>query len=148
MLTSRNVFSPMWSPLQQFQSEMNRLFDRWADNGGRTPAWSGYPPVNIWEDGNILHLEAELPGLALEDLEILVSSTTQLTIKGERKAGVPDKVVRHRQERGFGKFSRTFTLPFPVDPNAVTARFDSGVLQIDLAKHESAKPRKIVVKGE
>jgi HSP20 family protein len=148
MMSNRNVFSPLWSPMHQFQSEMNRLFDRWVDNGGRAQTWSGFPPVNIWEDGNSLHLEAELPGLELEDLEIFVTGNTQLTIKGERKQALPEKAIRHRQERGFGKFTRTFTLPFPVDPNAVTARFDAGVLQIDLAKHESAKPRKIVVKGE
>ena len=61
---------------------------------------------------------------------------------------MPEKGVRHRQERGFGKFVRTLSLPFAVDANNVDARFENGVLRIKLAKHESAKARKIVVKGE
>jgi HSP20 family protein len=138
----------MWNQLQQFQGEMNRLFDRWNEDGTRQLSWAGFPPVNVWEDGDTLHVEAELPGLKLNDLEIYVTGNNQLTLKGERKPAVPDKSVRHRQERGFGKFVRSLTLPFAVDPNKVDASFENGVLQIKLAKHESAKARKITVKGE
>ena len=146
--SNRQNFPPMGNFLQQFQGEVNRLFDRWSDEGWRQPGWAHFPPVNVWEDGDSLHLEAELPGLKLNDLEIFVTGNNQLTLKGERKPAVPDKSVRHRQERGFGKFVRAITLPFAVDPNKVEARLEDGVLQINLAKHESAKPRKIVVKGE
>jgi HSP20 family protein len=61
---------------------------------------------------------------------------------------VPGKGIWHRQERGFGTFSRTLTLPFPVDPDKVDARLENGVLRVNLAKHESARPRKIQVKAE
>jgi HSP20 family protein len=138
----------MWNQLQQVQSEMNRLFDRWGDDGGRQLRWPTLPPVNVWEDGDTLLIEAELPGLKLGDLEIYVTGNNQLTLKGERKLDMPEKSLRHRQERGFGKFVRAITLPFAVDPNNVDARLDNGVLQVKLAKHESAKARKIVVKGE
>jgi HSP20 family protein len=138
----------MWNQLQQIQNEMNRVFDRWSDGGGRVAGVSNFPPVNVWEEGDALHVEAELPGLKLEDLEIYVTGNNQLTLKGERKTHSPEKSVRHRQERGFGKFVRALTLPFAVDPNKVDARFEHGVLQLKLAKHESAKARKIVVKGE
>lgn len=148
MLGSRNVFNPLWSPFQQFQNEMNAVLERYGNAGARAMGWAGFPAVNMWENGNALHLEAELPGLKIEDLEIYVTGNTQLSIKGERKAVAPEKSVRHRQERPFGKFSRTWTLPFAVDPNKVEARFENGVLQIELAKHESAKPRKIAVKAE
>jgi HSP20 family protein len=143
--TTRQVFHPLWS---QFQNEMNRLFDRWTDEGGQQQGWSTFPPVNVWEDNDTLHVEAELPGLKLDDLEIFVTGNNQLTLKGERKPVVPEKGVRHRLERSFGKFVRTLTLPFAVDPDKVEARFVDGVLQIELAKHESAKARKINVKGE
>ena len=146
--TTRQVFHPVWNQLHQFQSEMNRLFDRWGDDGTRQPGLMGFPPVNVWEEGDALHLEADLPGLKLGDIEIYVTGNNQLTLKGERKPALPEKSVRHRQERGFGKFVRTLTLPFAVDPNNVDARFENGVLQINLTKHESAKARKIVVKGE
>jgi HSP20 family protein len=142
-------FSPVWNQLQQLQSEMNRLFDRWGgwgDEGTRGAAV--FPPVNVWEEGDSVFVEAELPGLDRNDLEIYVTGGNQLTLKGERKFQVPEKSVRHRQERGFGSFVRTLTLPFPVNPDKVEAHFDNGVLQVKLAKHESAKPRKITVKAQ
>jgi HSP20 family protein len=144
MLHTRNVFHPLWN---QFQSEMNRLFDRWGDEGGQQ-SWTTFPPLNVWEQEDNLYVEAELPGLKIEDIEIFVTGNNQLTLKGERKPLVVDKGIRHRQERGVGKFVRTLTLPFPVNPDTVDARFENGVLQIKLAKHESAKARKINVKGE
>jgi HSP20 family protein len=137
----------MWNRLAQLQTEMNRLFDRWGEDGGwRTP--EAYPAVNLWEDGDSLILEAELPGSDLKDLEIYVTGRNQLALKGERKPTVPEKGVQHRQERAFGAFHRVVTLPYDVDPNKVEARFENGVLQVKLAKHESAKPRKIPVKAK
>jgi HSP20 family protein len=143
-------FNPVWNQLHQLQSEMNQLFDRWGGDGGRFLGnlVSAYPPVNVWEDADALHVEAELPGLNLNDLEIYVTSGNQLTIKGERKPQVPEKGVRHREERAGGAFSRVLTLPFPVDADKVEARFENGVLVVNLPKHEAAKPRKITVKSE
>jgi HSP20 family protein len=147
--------STRWQPaqlfnqLQDLHNEMNRLFSRWGEDGAR---WlgtvAGYPAVNVWDDENTVFVEAELPGLRLEDLEIYVTGGNQLTLKGERKPSVPEKGIWHRQERGFGPFSRSLTLPFPVDADRVDARFENGVLQISMPKHESARPRKIQVKGE
>jgi HSP20 family protein len=141
-------FSPFWDQLQQFQSEMNRVFERWTPNGGTRGFAAAYPALNVWEDAEQVFVEAELPGLNLNDLEIYVTGGNQLTIKGERKPPTPDKGVWHRQERAFGRFVRTLTLPFPVNPDKVDARFENGVLLIKLAKHEAAKPRKITVKAE
>ena len=140
-------FNPLWQQLQQFQSEMNRLFDQWGD-GGRGSTLATFPPVKVYEEGDNLYVEAELPGVNLNDLEIYVNGQDQLILKGERKPQAPEKGVRHRQERSFGTFSRTVALPFPVDANKVDARLEHGVLRVQLVKHESARPRKIVVKGE
>jgi HSP20 family protein len=141
--------TPLWTQMQQLQHEMNRLFDRWAGEGGRflgiTPV---YPAVNVWEEGDNVFVEAELPGMDLKDLEIYVTGGDQLVLKGERKPQAPDKAVAHRQERGFGQFARTLALPFAVDADKVDARFEAGVLQVKLPKHASARPRKIVVKSE
>jgi HSP20 family protein len=135
--------------LQQFQQEMNQLFDRWGGNGARMLGLrGGYPAVNMWEDRDAVYLQAELPGLDLSDLEVHVTGGNQLTIKGSRKPVTPEKGVWHRQERAFGEFARIVTLPFVVDADKVEARFENGVLQVKLAKHESAKPRKITVKAE
>ena len=140
-------FNPIWNQMQQLQSEMNRLFDRWGD-GGRRGFTTAYPAVNVWEDGENVFVEAELPGLDSKDLEIHVTGGNQLTLKGERKQHVPEKGVVHRQERGFGNFVRVLTLPVQVNAERVDARFENGVLLIKLAKHEAAKPRKITVKAK
>jgi HSP20 family protein len=141
-------FSPLWNQFQQFQSEMNRLFDRWNGGAGPEGGYAAFPALNVWEEADQVFVEAELPGLKLEDLEIYVTGGNQLTIKGERKPNVPEKGLWHRQERAFGTFSRSLALPFPVDPDKVDARLENGVLLVKLAKHESARPRKIPVKAQ
>jgi HSP20 family protein len=139
----------MLSQMNLLQHEMHRLFDRW---NGAPQGWHfgtpQYPPVNVWEDAEVVHVQAELPGLDLKDLEIYVTGGNQLTLKGERKRQLNEKAVFHRQERSFGSFVRVLTLPFTVNSDKVEARLENGVLQIKLAKHESAKPRKIAVKSE
>jgi len=135
----------LWNQLAQFQGEMNRMFDRW---GGQEPSEASFPALNAWEENDQLCVEAELPGLDLKDLEIYVSGGNQLTIKGQRKPLVPEKGVWHRQERQFGAFLRVLSLPYAVDADKVDARLEHGVLLLKLAKHESARPRKIAVKAE
>jgi HSP20 family protein len=138
-------FSPIWNQLQQFQSEMNRVFDRW---NGPTSAPSAFPPVNVWEEADHLEVEAELPGLDLKDLEIYVTGGNELTVKGCREPKAAQNASWHRRERPTGEFLRSLTLPYPVDPDKVEARLENGVLHITLAKHESARPRKIPVRAE
>jgi HSP20 family protein len=138
--------NPVWSQLQQLQQEMNHLFERWGGDGRRLFGLATFPPVNLWEEADALHLEAELPGLNLGDLEIFVTGGNQLTLKGQRKQVPLEKGTWHREERTFGEFSRVLTLPVPVDADKVDARFENGVLHLTLPKAESARPRKIAVK--
>jgi HSP20 family protein len=141
--------STLWNQLQHLQSGMNGLLNRWNGDGGQAPGMAAaYPAVNIWEDAESVHVEAELPGLEQEDLEIHITGGNQLTIKGERKEKVPEKGIWHRQERGFGSFVRVLTLPIEVDREKVEARFENGILLVKLAKQESSKPRKIIVKSQ
>src|SRR5438552_16883303 len=128
-------FSPIWNQVQQLQSEMNRLFDRWGDGGGWRGFATTYPAVNVWEDAENVFVEAELPGLEPKDLEIHVTGGDQLTLKGERKQEVPENGVVHRQERGFGNFVRVLTLALPVNPDRVDARVENGVLLRKLPTH-------------
>lgn len=144
MFFSRLTRNPVWRSLNDMQHEVNRVFDRW----GHHPFGIGeFPAVNLREEADALHLEAELPGLELNDLEIFITERNQLTIKGERKTPQVEKGVTHRQERAFGRFERTLTLPYAVDEATVDARFEDGVLKVRLPKHETAKPRKISIKG-
>src|SRR5262249_15589989 len=131
------------------QREVNRAFERWGEDGGRLLGLAAaYSPLNVWEDNDTVFVEAELPGLDRKDLEIYVTGGNQLTLKGQRQPPTVEKGIWHRQERNFGQFSRTVALPFAVDADKVNARFENGILLIQLAKHESAKPRKIDVKSE
>jgi HSP20 family protein len=136
---------PSWTALNQLHDEVNRLFNRWEGDGRSDVA--AFPPVNLYEDENGYVLEAEVPGLEPADLEITVTGPSQLKLKGERKAVLPEKAVPHRQERPFGSFVRTLTLPAPVDADKIEAKFEHGVLRISLPKHEQAKPRRIAVKS-
>jgi len=128
---------------------MNGLLDRSNGDSGQEPGVAASPPtVNIWEDADFVHVEAELPGLKPEDLEIYITGGNQLTIKGERKQKVEGKGSWRRLERGFGSFARVLTLPIEVDRDRVEARCENGILLVTLAKQESSKPRKITVKGQ
>jgi HSP20 family protein len=145
MLTRWQPFGDLRSEMQRLHEEMNRLFGR-NGNGLREFARSAYPPVNLWEDEGSFYVEAELPGFSLDDLEMYVTGDNQLSIKGERKEPDLGKGTWHRQERGYGSFSRLMELPGAVNSDSVTAEFTSGVLTITLPKKEEAKPRRIEVK--
>jgi HSP20 family protein len=140
---------PLWNQMATLQQELNRLFNRWGGDGHREVGLTAtFPAVNVWEDAEALYVEAELPGVNKDKLEVYVTGGNQFTIKGERKPPVSEKGVWHRQERDTGSFIRVISLPVNVDQDKVDARFENGVLLVKLAKHEAAKPRKIVVKSE
>ena len=131
--------------VDRLQQEMNRLFEAYSPM--RTRSAPGYPAMNIWTSENGLKLTAEVPGVRSEDIDINVVGET-LTLSGERKADELQEDARyHRQERGYGKFTRSIQLPFPVDVDQVDATFKNGVLNISLPRAEEDKPRKIAVKS-
>ena len=133
-----------WSPVREFQEEMERVCGRLGAENGPLLADS-YPPVNIWADNDKVYAEAELPGMQLDHLEIYVAEGNQLTIQGERRPPELGQSVWYGQERGFGQFSRTIVLPVNVDADKVEARFEHGVLLVTLPKSEAAKARRISV---
>ncbi|HET8755533.1 MAG TPA: Hsp20/alpha crystallin family protein [Solirubrobacteraceae bacterium] len=144
-----------WEPLREFstlQNEMNRLFNTVFDapspgNGGSTMRrWM--PAMDLVETGDHFVLRADLPGLSEEDVKIEFEDGT-LTVSGERKSEHEAKGEGYyRVERAFGSFSRSLTLPQGIDPEAVTASFDRGVLEISIPKPEEKKPRRIEIGGQ
>ncbi len=134
-----------WSPfaeLRSLQREMNRLFDGYE--GGTS--MSRFPALNVWGNSENVIVTAELPGLEADDLDINVVNN-QLTIKGERKAEKPaENAVCHRSERETGKFVRTVRLPYAIENDKVTAKYENGVLTITLPRHEATKPKRIEIK--
>jgi HSP20 family protein len=142
-----------WEPLRELgslQNEMNRLFNTVFDaphpgNAGTLRRWM--PAMDLVETDDRFILRADLPGLAEEDIKIEFDDGT-LTVSGERKAEHESKTEGYyRVERAFGSFSRSLTLPQGVDPEAVTARFDRGVLEVSIPKPEERKPRRIEIGG-
>ena len=83
LFTRFNPFgASAWDQMQRMQHEMNRLFGNLPGDGNVTT----FPAVNVREEDEALHVEAELPGMSLEEVEIFVTGNNQLTLKGERKA--------------------------------------------------------------
>ena len=138
MLRTHSAFNQM----NRLRGELDRVFGLEATGRSRV---GGFPPVNIWEDDHGFYVEAELPGLELEDLEILVQEGDELSIKGSRKQAELEGGVWRRRERGHGEFERAFKLSTDVDVAHVNAELKHGVLTITLPKSEAVKPRKIKV---
>ncbi|QEG02640.1 Spore protein SP21 [Stieleria maiorica] len=137
-----------WTEMNRLSREMDRVFGRRGTGNemGRPFAAGSYPALNVWEDDDNLYAEAELPGFNMDELEIYVTGN-QLTIKGERRPPEHGDGTWHRQERGYGKFSRMIEVPGDVDGDKVSAEFKNGVLHITLPKSEAVKPRRIEVKA-
>lgn len=135
-----------WAEMNRLSRELDRLFDSGRTAVGRDFGALRFPALNAWEDDGALHVEAVLPGFSADNLEIYVTGN-QLTLKGERQPPQHESGTWHRQERGYGKFSRVIELPVDVDGDAVSADFCNGVLCIRMPKSEAAKPRRIEVKA-
>jgi HSP20 family protein len=138
-----------WDPFREFvtlQDRMNRLFR--DSQGGQEEALTTTtfaPPVDVYEDEHHINLNIEVPGIDEKDIEVRVENNT-LTVHGERKFEKEEKEENFRRvERQYGSFTRTFTLPQTVDPENVQANYDKGVLKIQLAKREEAKPKQIKI---
>jgi HSP20 family protein len=108
-------------------------------------AATDFPALNIWEVGDVVYVEAELPGVAIDDLNIQVT-TAELLISGNR-AGVqlPANGTWLRRERQEMSFSRAIALPWEIDPGNVEAQLRDGVLTLQLRKSGSSLPRKVPV---
>jgi HSP20 family protein len=143
-----------WEPVRELtsiQNEMNRLFNTFFDtptqggggNGGALRRW--LPAMDLVETEDHFVLKADLPGLSESDVNVEVEDNV-LTLSGERKAEHEDKREGYvRVERSFGSFRRSLTLPEGIDPEAVQASFDNGVLEVRIPKPEERKPRKVAI---
>lgn len=142
MLTMR---SNRWSTLNGFRDEVDRLFGEVFSGLPAAGFVSAYPALNVWEDAEHIRVEAELPGLKLADLEVMINEN-DLTIRGRRDSDDAEGVTYHRRERGVGAFSRTIRLPVAIDADHVEATMNQGVLLITLPKAPEARPRKIEIR--
>ena len=134
ILTAR----PGFVRFTDLSEELNRLFETQAAN-----TWS--PALDVYEGKENFVVQAELPGLKREDIEVSLHEGT-LTISGERKAEKRHEDAEvYRAERCIERFPRTIGLAATVATDKVKASYTDGVLTVTLPKTEEAKPRKIDV---
>ena len=137
-----------WDPFREvvtMQNRLNSLFREIneADSPMSTAAF--VPAVDIYEDEKKVLLKLEVPGIDEKDLDVSVENNT-LTVKGERKFEAEEKEENfHRIERRYGSFFRAFTLPSTVDTEHIDAKYNAGVLKLELLKKPEAQPKQIKI---
>lgn len=141
-----------WEPAREIsslQQEVNRLFGTFFDSPGGEgfSARRWVPAMDLVESDDHYLLHADLPGLSEEDVKIELDDRV-LTISGERHGKSEQRKEGYfRVERASGSFSRSLTLPDGIDPDAIEASFDKGVLEIRIPKPEERKPRRVEIKA-
>ncbi len=152
-----------WGPVRTLRQQIDRLFADfdWPDLHLAFPrraallpqTWPEFgiavPPVDLVERNGGYELQAELPGLTEDQIEVKLANGI-VTIKGEKSSEqVEDSDDYHLRERSFGSFQRSFRVPANVDAEKIEASFEKGVLKVNLPKSEVAiqQERKINVKA-
>jgi HSP20 family protein len=127
---------------------MDRLFDSFtgmapARTEGAGAMWS--PAVDVREDQDNFYVEAELPGMSKDDIELEVENNV-LMLKGERRfERKEEKEDFHFIERSYGSFYRSFALPKNVDGENISAGYKDGVLTVTIPKKEEVKPKRVSI---
>lgn len=143
----------LFKEMDQLHREIDGLFNGY--NRGRLfgPAFEPglglrhYPKINLRDDDENVYVEALLPGVDPDKIEMNILGNT-LTLAGERAAADfgDEKCTWHRRERGIGKFIRTIELPVEIVADKVKAECRNGLLRVTMPKAAEAKPKKISVK--
>lgn len=131
--------------LLRLQEELDRFFGKPLHDLGLTGP-NVFPLVNVFTDENGLVVQAEVPGVKPDQLDVQVDPG-RLTITGERTLNADEKCSYHRRERRAGRFSRTIQLPRDLDPDQAKAEYRNGLLTVRFPKHAAAKPRHIEVRA-
>ena len=142
-----NGLSAWRSPLGQLRREMRDWMSSFLPDNEE--AWFGapVPSLDLSETSDAVQVRMDVPGVKAADLDIQINGNL-LTIAGKREEEKEDKDrTYHRVERSSGSFSRTVTLPCPVDETKVDAQYKDGTLTVVLPKTPEAKARKIRVKS-
>lgn len=143
-----------WNPfreIQMLQNQLNNMFEPFGSRFGFANEDFGHsawvPPVDLEETNEKLILRAEVPGMRADDINVSFENGV-LTLQGERRfENQTGERNFHRVERSYGTFTRSFTLPSSIDVEKVTARYDNGVLELEMPKREEAKPKRIEIKA-
>ena len=126
--------------------EVNQLFDALMGSvaSGQTVARTWFASAALWEEGNSFYVEADMPGVLREDVEVTLEKNV-LRVSAERKAPQGERTYWHN-ERGYGRVERSITLPETVDPESIEAELKDGVLYLKISKRPETLPKKIEIK--
>ncbi|WP_342226305.1 Hsp20/alpha crystallin family protein [Rickettsia endosymbiont of Urophora cardui] len=103
------------------------------------------PRTNIMENDSEYNLEMELPGVTQDNIDLKIDSNI-LTIEGQKEQSTEKKDYNyHMQERYYGSFYRSISLPSNIDEEHIEAQFKDGILSIKIPKKEQSKAKKIKV---
>lgn len=137
---------PYYRPLRLTEM-MDRLFDETLTRGYSPAVETLNIPLDVQAKDDEYVVYATVPGLKADDLEIEVLGNT-VNLRGEIFApAADDKSNWLLQERAYGKFSRSLTLPAELDNGKVDASLEHGVLTLRLPKAEAARPKAIKVRA-
>jgi HSP20 family protein len=107
----------------------------------------GRPSVDVYEEGDNLVVETQLPGLTADDINVSVENGV-LTISGQAEAEEERKERNYLlREKRSGRFTRSLQLPPTYSPDPSEAVFEQGVLRLVFPKTEAAKPHRIQIGG-
>lgn len=137
-----------FAPAFRLGDELDRLFSPRFNRAvqGVPDKRHTEPAVNVWEDDRSVYVEAELPGMQLDAVDVSLQDG-QLTLKAHREYQKPEGASWLHRERETGSFARTVRLPIDVDADKVEAKLLNGVLTVKLPKAQAVLPRKIKIKG-
>ncbi len=134
----------LWRDFEILRREMEELLDNFT---GRREVYEEFPLMNVWTNEEGAVLVAEIPGVDEKSIELSVKNNI-LTLKGERVAPEFKEGQQWiRQERGYGRFSRTIQLPFHVDADKCEAKYEKGLLCVTLPRADQDKVKRISVKS-
>ena len=136
-------------PLRSEFGAISTLFDSFLDfpkEHGSMSAHNWNPAIDIYDSGSEVVIQAELPGIKKEDINVRVENNLLVLNGKKERTQEIDNNDYYRLERGYGSFSRSYQLPNVVNATKINAKFADGVLTLSLPKSEEAKPRQIDVK--
>jgi HSP20 family protein len=137
----------IFDELESLQADMNRILSGEDPARALRRSRTVYPPLNVWSGPDGLVVDAELPGVDPQDVEISVVGD-ELELSGKVNVQPPaEGETVLRRERPAGEFRRTLALPFRADTGAVKATFKNGLLRISVPRSAEEKPRKIAIEA-
>lgn len=138
-LVKRENYSPTWSSF--FNDFLNRDWYDW-NNQNYSLTNTTIPSVNIKETENEFEVDMAAPGMNKEDFKIELNNNI-LTISSERQMENETSKGKNvtRREFSYQSFSRSFTLPAIVETDQITAKYENGLLRVNIPKKEKAKPK-------